>query len=275
MKALWLTDIHLNFVKQAELDAFICSLATHSPDAVVISGDIGEADSIAAYLQQLAAGLSCPIYFVLGNHDFYRGSIADVRAEATALTRREPRLIYLSVSGVQPLTKSTCLVGQDGWPDGRYGNFDRSEVMLSDFLLIRDFRRPNNALPRFDAEVKSHWLRIMQELAAEAARHIQAALEEALQAYEHVIVATHVPPFAEASWYKGQRSNDDFLPFFSSKAVGDVLLALSEQYPMRNITVLCGHTHGGGEVRIRPNLLVLTGGAEYGEPAVQCVFTVD
>jgi hypothetical protein len=32
--------------------------------------------------------------------------------------------------------------------------------------------------------------------------------------------------------------------------------------------VLCGHTHGQGEVTMLPNLRVQTGGAEYGKPKV-------
>ncbi|HTN89531.1 MAG TPA: hypothetical protein VL242_37900 [Sorangium sp.] len=47
--------------------------------------------------------------------------------------------------------------------------------------------------------------------------------------------------------------------------------ARPEQRPERRIEVLCGHTHGAGVAEILPNLLVRTGGAEYGEPAVQCV----
>ena len=40
------------------------------------------------------------------------------------------------------------------------------------------------------------------------------------------------------------------------------------------MTVLCGHTHSPGEAQVLPNLLVLTGGAEYGRPEVQRVLTV-
>lgn len=33
----------------------------------------------------------------------------------------------------------------------------------------------------------------------------------------------HVPPFREASWHQGRISDDDWLPHFTCKAVGDVL----------------------------------------------------
>jgi hypothetical protein len=40
------------------------------------------------------------------------------------------------------------------------------------------------------------------------------------------------------------------------------------------MTVLCGHTHGGGQAQILPNLRVLTGGARYGRLELQQVLEV-
>lgn len=55
----------------------------------------------------------------------------------------------------------------------------------------------------------------------------------------------------------------------------DVLVEVMQQHPRSNLTVLCGHTHGGGEVQVLPNLRVLTGEAEYGDPAIQQVLEID
>jgi 3',5'-cyclic-AMP phosphodiesterase len=88
-------------------------------------------------------------------------------------------------------------------------------------------------------------------------------------------VATHVPPFREACWHEGKLSNADWLPHFSCKAVGEALRRAAKAHPDRKIRVLCGHTHGAGTAEILPNLKVFTGGAEYGEPAVQGVFELD
>jgi hypothetical protein len=85
---------------------------------------------------------------------------------------------------------------------------------------------------------------------------------------------THVPPFRESCWHEGQVSNDDWLPLFTCKAVGDVLVEAMAAAPDQKMTVLCGHAHGGGEAEILPNLRVLTGGARYGNPAVQQVIGV-
>jgi hypothetical protein len=67
-------------------------------------------------------------------------------------------------------------------------------------------------------------------------------------------------------------SNSDWLPHFASQAMGQALLDIMARHPRRNLTVLCGHTHSPGEAQLLDNLRVLTGGAEYGAPAVQRVF---
>jgi predicted MPP superfamily phosphohydrolase len=51
--------------------------------------------------------------------------------------------------------------------------------------------------------------------------------------------------------------------------VGDVLLEAAQSHPKCQILVLCGHTHGGGEIQVAENLRVVTGPAEYGKPKIQ------
>jgi hypothetical protein len=79
----------------------------------------------------------------------------------------------------------------------------------------------------------------------------------------------------EACWYEGRISNDDWLPHFTCKAVGEVLLEGARASPGRQLLVLCGHTHGEGSAQPLPNLRVLTGGAEYGHPKLAGFFEID
>src|SRR5437764_11589677 len=126
-----------------------------------------------------------PIYFVLGNHDFYRGSIAGVRAGVEALDARSPRLHWLPRTGVVGLTPETALVGHDGWADGRFGDYGRSEVLLNDYLLIEE-------LAGLDERER---LLHLNALGDKAAAHFRAVLPAALSRSRRVIVLTHVPPF--------------------------------------------------------------------------------
>jgi hypothetical protein len=100
-------------------------------------------------------------------------------------------------------------------------------------------------------------------------------LPDALGRFRHVVVLTHVPPFREACWREGKISDDHWLPHFTCKAVGDALLEAMAAVPGQRMTVLCGHTHGGGEAQVLPNLRVLTGGATYGQPVIQQVLDVE
>ena len=267
MKLAWLTDIHLNFLRPAAVEAFLDMLAGAEADAFVITGDIAEADDVAIHLHSITARAERPVYFVLGNHDFYRGSIAGVRKTVGSLCSVTPNLRWLSDVNAVPLTDDACLIGHDGWGDGRFGDYHGSDVMLNDFGLIAEFGGfEENADER---------LAKLYALGDEAAEHFRAVLPDALYQFRHVIVATHVPPFREACWHEGKVSDDNWLPFFSCKAVGDALVEAMAAAPDRTMTVLCGHTHGGGESLILPNLRVLTGGARYGRPEVQRLIAVD
>jgi len=262
MKVLWLTDIHLEFLDESGFSNFIRDLCNKNADAILISGDIAQASTIGDYLSRMAQTLAIPVYFVLGNHDYYHGSILGVRANMTALSKGSPHLHWLNVCGPVYLASTTCLVGHDGWGDARLGNYHNSHVMLNDFLLISE-------LAGLSAEER---LQKLNHLGDEAAEHFQTVLPEALRATEHVVVLTHVPPFMEAAWYDGHYSDPDWLPFFSCKAVGDVLSEVMQKHQDKRMTVLCGHTHGGGASKILPNLVVLTGPAEYKHPAIQEIF---
>jgi predicted MPP superfamily phosphohydrolase len=257
MKLAWLTDIHLNFVRPDARERFYAEVRQTQCDALLLGGDIAEAPHVAADLRELAREVEKPVYFVLGNHDFYRSSIADVQAQMRALS--DPNLTWLTNSGVHDLAGTTALIGDDGWADGRLGNYAQSHVFLNDNVLIREFVGLDK-WPR---------LRLMNDLADAAAARIRTKLEDARTRHKHVVLLTHVPPFREAAWHEGRPSDDEWLPHFSSKAVGDAIVEVMQQHPDVQLTVLCGHTHGSGVARILPNVLVKTGGAVYGKPAVQ------
>ncbi len=53
MNAAWLTDIHLNFLKYNQRQNFLKQLSEETVDCFFISGDIGEAESIVPFLQEI------------------------------------------------------------------------------------------------------------------------------------------------------------------------------------------------------------------------------
>lgn len=258
-RLVWVTDIHLNFLKGRQIQEFCRTVKEQQPDALLVGGDIAEAPTIEAYLTILENELTCPVYFVLGNHDFYRGSIAGVRAEMGALTRKSRRLAWLPAVGIVPVTETVALIGHDGWADGRLGDYDRSTVLLNDYVLIEELAGLSKA--------RRH--RELIELGADAAKYVSKVLAEGLDRFQEIFLLTHVPPFKEACWHEGRISDDNWLPHFTCCAVGEVLVELMTAHPQQRLTVLCGHTHGAGTAQILPNLVVKTGGATYGRPELQ------
>src|SRR5438552_1803306 len=125
----------------------------------------------------LAGSLACPVYFVLGNHDFYLGSIAGVWTHMEALCSDRPNLRWLPRAGVVPLTEHTGLVGADGWGDGQLGDYWASTVELSDWGLIEEFAGLDER-QRFDK---------LRALGEEAAVHFRAVLPTALRRFPRVL----------------------------------------------------------------------------------------
>ena len=262
MQLAWLTDIHLNFCP-GRVQELLDQIDAADPDTVLIGGDIGEAPDVIDYLKQFAT-LARPIYFVLGNHDFYRGSIRQVRAAVEDLCRRVENLNYLPSAGVVELTSGAALIGHGRWGDARVGDFDNSTVALNDYRLIEE-------LSFIDQQTRKARLNALGD---EAADHVRRVLPEALEQYSRVWFLTHVPPWREACWHEGRHSDDNWTPHFACGAVGEVLTEIMAERPARRLTVLCGHTHGAGQTQVLPNLLAITGGADYGRPVVQRVFEV-
>jgi len=266
MKRLaWLTDIHLTWLDFRRRCCFGEAVVAERPDAVLVGGDIADAQAIVLFLEELDELFRAPIYFVLGNHDYYGGSISRVRSSVAALSRESNNLTWLPEAGVVELSPSTGLVGHGEWADARNGDYRISPGLLNDYYLIEELAELS------DGERQGK----LFELGDEAADYFRDVLSAAFERYRGVIALTHVPPFSKAAWYMEKTSDDEHLPHFSSKAAGEVTVEIVRAHPEGEPTVLCGDTHGGGRAQILDNLLVLTGPATYGEPAVQSIIEIN
>lgn len=263
-----MTDIHINFLIEKERSVFFQKIKSTHSDAILITGDIAEAPNVEMLLSEMADHTKMPIYFVLGNHDYYRGNVSDVREAVTTLTKSHDMLFWLPASGIQTLENDTLLLGHDGWADGRLGDYQNSTVELNDSRMIVDLYQ-QRILGR------SQLLQKMQQLADADASEIENDL---IQAVSHnpkkIIVLTHVPPFREACQHMGKISDDDWLPFFSSKVVGDVLMKVATNNPSIDFLVLCGHTHSEANFQPLKNLQVKAGMSEYYHPLIQEIITI-
>jgi predicted MPP superfamily phosphohydrolase len=253
-----MSDIHLNFLSETAAADFLAAVAASPHDGLLVGGDIAEGPTFAGALRELAAQTSRPVYFVLGNHDAYHGSLRATRVAAAGLHESVDNLHWLDASGVFALDDATGLLGHSSWGDGRYGDVRASRAMLNDWVVIAEL-----------AELADEMLvQRLQELGAEAAEHLRRWLPEALDRFRHVVVLTHVPPFAEVNMRGGRPIEPEYVPFYTCGAVGELLREAMAERTDRRMTVLSGHTHGGGRYEILPNLAAWTLGTQYGQPRV-------
>jgi len=264
-RLVWSTDLHLDAVDKAQYRQFFDLITAYEPDIVLIGGDISNGIASLKHLNHLAKVIDKPVYFVLGNHDFYYGSISKIREIAHALTKEYPQIIYLTDNGIIPLSEQTALIGHDGWSDARAGNFFQSDIMLNDYFLIEELKN----MTMEERQLKLH------QLGDEAAVYLKNQLISAFKKYQRVILLTHVPPFEEACVYQGAIGDPNWTPHFVSKATGIAIENVMEDHPDKQLLILCGHAHWGNEVDIIPNLHVVTGHSELGNPNVQGLIFVN
>lgn len=258
-RLVWVTDPHLNHVALPAWQRWIDAVRSRKPDALLITGDISEADDVVFQLRRVAEAVEVPVHFILGNHDFYRSSIAKTRGQVIDACRTDPRLHYLTDCRPIELAGGMFLVGDDGWGDATIGDYEHTPIRLNDFALIEDFSLSDPA----------NWKAMLIEQGAASAERLAEKIKSLPSSAEHLLIPTHVPPFRESCWYEGKTTDDHWAPFFVCGCVGEALTAAAESRPDVKFTVLCGHTHHQGVAEIRDNLIVYTGAAQYGSPEVE------
>lgn len=253
---LWCTDIHLDFLRLPEgPHMFGEYLATEHPNVhtLVITGDISEEPVLERNLRAFEKGWGKQLFFVLGNHEYYKGSFLSTGEVASKFDG------WLERHESVELTSDCALIGVEGWYDGLLG-FGKSErFRMSDWTEIKDFRCLID---------RTQLLDICQSRSETFALLAKAKIKKAFRKYKTVVFVTHYPPFAGACWHEGAVSDEWHLPWFTSKLMGDALEQMAEKYPDNKLVVLCGHTHSSGKYQPLPNLTVLTGEAVYGSPDI-------
>jgi predicted phosphohydrolase len=262
MKLAWASDIHLDCCEVATQVEFAEECADRS-DALVITGDITNGRKIALFTT-FAAKYGKPVYFVLGNHDYWHGSFASVTAKYRKISLAASNAHFLDSSAPIDLTPGVQLCGVSGWYDAELGN-KNSSFALNDWWRIEELNRLRVPFELGDK---------LRQAFRERARRSAVAASDKLCATtaRHVFFATHVPPFAEAAWHLGRRSDDDALPYYTNQALGRTLNAWALKSRDRTLTTLCGHSHSRGDYAALPNHTVRTAAAEYGRPGIEHVF---
>jgi len=278
MKTIWTTDIHLDSLDDGAspaLEVFVRSLFVDSPEAVLITGDISTASAIERHLDTFERIATCPVYFVCGNHDFYGGSVTDVREQIQKIALRSKKLVYLTRSDVISLSRSTAIVGHDGWYDGYIGDPSRTSFIMTDWFRISEFINAG-AVTRYSGVYGANYspnlgvcLAVARKLSAEAADYVAIRAREAAKTHQSVIIATHVPPWEDAHFHNSRKGEAGAMPWYTSKLMGDAIEEVARENPDVEFTVLCGHTHSQKSLKVDRNLVCHVAPSEYGAPVYQ------
>jgi predicted phosphohydrolase len=265
---LWASDTHLNFLRQQNgAFRFVRYLAIENPDAdcLIITGDITSGEVLENHLTQISQGFPKPIYFCLGNHDFYNASFKDIDALIPKLTKKFDNLFYLN-EGCH-IHDGISVVGVNGWYDAYHGN-TKTHVEINDFTAIKELWAGLN--------YRDLMINLVRERAKKEADRLDELLSEEITTNNSdiVLIATHVPPYPEAAWHEGHNSDRDWLPWFSSASIGVVIDKYAENYQNKKFVVLTGHTHSPGIYERRDNLVVYTSGAIYRFPDVAGIIDI-
>lgn len=270
MKLAWATDIHLDCVGNIESSLKTLETASRSCDAVILSGDISVGPSITQHLRMLEEALEKPIYFVLGNHDYYFSDIMDTRRRVVDTCKFLSYSRYLNSVPYIKAGNRAAIVGADGWYDGFNGSPERSEFIMNDWLKIKDFQPAIRQMPgRTNLELPTI-IKISRAICHASVSHIVKGIKAIADSVDDIVVVTHVPPFVES--YRSEKYRDmdpeSVIPWYTSRMMGEMLTTAAKTYPNVQFTVLSGHTHSSYEGRILPNLLAYVGKSQYGTPQI-------
>jgi len=259
----WASDVHLDFLRgdSRQLVAFAESLVANDPTGIFLTGDVSNSKELVFHLSAIERVVQRPVYFVLGNHDFYSNSIEEVRKQVNEVSNVSSYLKHVMTIPYVALTPQTALVGADGWYDAYNGDWRLSSFEMNDWRAIAEFYHVRGSKQSIVNEAR--------RLSLESATHVHDSIKKAVKYHKNVIVLTHVPPFKESHIYEGRVSDDGAQPWFTSQLMGNVLLDAAKAFPAHSFKVLCGHTHGEFHGAFANNLEVHVAGAEYGKPRLQ------
>jgi Predicted phosphohydrolases len=253
-KYLWYTDTHLDKVAPWTLLSFIKHIVEQKPKGVFLTGDISTGPLLCAHLRLMATFIKCPIYFVLGNHDYHFTSIEIQHENIRKLCKKYPNLVWLTESDVVDLNHEVAVIGAEGWYDAKLGNPKYLQATF-DWFLTEDFRK----LPTMEDRIA-----LFREMSAKSCAILEDKLEKALeQDFKTIYLLTHFPPWKEATRDEGTILEPLYLPYNVNLALGQMIERVMKERKKRNVTVLAGHTHTDCWIHVSRNIECKVNNAKY------------
>ena len=253
-KYLWYTDTHLDKLTPWAFISFIRSLNKQKPSGVFLTGDISNGIFTPFHLMVLAKTVKCPIYFILGNHDYHLTGLRKQSIKIKKLCRKYSNLIWLSQSDVIPLNEEVALIGHEGWYDAQIGNPSYLKYTL-DWILIEEMKN----LPTMEERLK-----YFKELSKNSCDSIAKKLQKAIDSgYKSIYILSHFPPWKEATRDQGTILENFWLPYNVNFSLGQTIEDIMKDHKKRYVTVLSGHTHQDAWIHVARNIECKVNRAKY------------
>ncbi|PIS01643.1 MAG: hypothetical protein COT84_00960 [Chlamydiae bacterium CG10_big_fil_rev_8_21_14_0_10_35_9] len=246
---LWLTDVHIDYKKDTSVNDFFERIQTQDEGGICITGDIAENRGAIEFIQKLSSKVRCPIYFVLGNHDFYGSEIFSLQEELFELFKENTSVYYLAKENVLSVSPDTAVIGVDNWYDLKGGDYFTSDIKLKDFKMIDNFKSLS----------KQDLYDFMGEHSQKIIKQVEEKLDLAFQGHTHAILLTHVPCFREACLHNNQIADDKWAPFFTHRQLADFIVTYMSERVDKSLTILSGHTHHKAEYSPLQNVVIKVG----------------
>lgn len=155
MRIAYASDLHLEF----RLPLVLSGLAT--ADVLILAGDIETKPSQwAQVLHALRSAYAGPVLFVLGNHEFYRGTFPDDTAAYRAAIAQDPQAFLLEraslvIEGVRFLGTTLWTDFAEGWDAAACARYMADFAVITDGALMTELR-PNTIYRYYQESVD--WL---------------------------------------------------------------------------------------------------------------------
>ncbi|GGI89055.1 metallophosphoesterase family protein [Legionella impletisoli] len=241
MRTLWLTDLHVNRLDEEHYTDLFNRIQASEADGIWITGDIGDPPLNWIFLEDLFCKFTKPIYFVLGNHDYYGLKVDEARQKARNLSYAYPNAHYLT-SEAGFVFKEYFITGIGCW--GNTGNIPlRENTWDSDAIYdllrlnLEQLKTKVNQLGEQDASI------LLQKCAAGITKTIKT-----------LVIFTHVPPIEAMQGRNPVRALEENRTVYYSFALSNALKQLLETYPEIDIRVYSGHLHQAQAYQITDRL---------------------
>lgn len=253
-KYLWFTDTHLDKVQPWKLIKFLLHILKENPKGIFLTGDISNGWLTPWHLKMIGTFVKCPVYFILGNHDYHLSSLEKTHQKVREICKQYPNLIWVTEAGIIHLTDEVCLIGSEGWYDASNGKPSYLQFTI-DWFLTEDFRK----LPDMNARIEA-WRTLADKSAHDLVDKLEKAIE---QGYKNIYLLTHFPPWKEATRDVGTILEQFWLPYNVNIRLGKALEAAMADHKKKHLTVLAGHTHTDCWIHVSRNIECKVSKAKY------------